>query len=160
MRKIYTLLLTMLLYTGCSKDENVVTPGMSATINNTAWSAFTIDTHTDYMVPSGFAAFTIKATSLDDQELTFTIFGTKTGKYLVHENCEITYSKQLNIFTHESYNSKSGELNLSVDTLKNEISGTFSFVAKPYYKFTDMPDSLVITNGKFNNLRYTDFYMK
>jgi len=156
MRKIYTFLFGFLLFVGCSKDNNnnnnSEIPELSATVDNAAWNAFTIDTHIVFSLPNMDENFSIFAVTKDGHELSLNIHGAKTGIYKVSQNQNLWAEYQKTSLNHEIYGSNSGEVNLIVDSLNQEISGTFNLVLKSYLNTSD---SIVITNGSFNNLRYT-----
>jgi len=159
MRKIFYILFAVLLFSGCSKEkiENLPMSNLSATLNNGSWSAFTVDTHIIYIREIGYSIneFEIRATTKDKQELYFNIYSTSSGIYDAIGNCYISYQPDVDNFGSMTYTATKGEVNLSVDTVNYQISGTFDIVLK---KFQDSSDSVVVKNGLFHDLKYTVRY--
>jgi hypothetical protein len=151
MRKLYSIFFAVIFFAGCSKDNNESIPTLSATFNSGSWTAFTIDTHLDYYTYNR-DMFYIRATTKDEQELYINIYSIASGKYYINQYCSVSYTPSVSNFLSDRFTANTGELNLTVDTVKNEISGTFEFVLKNQNNFSD---SIVVTNGSFNNLRYS-----
>ncbi len=155
MVKIYSLLLVILLLVSCTKEETDNIETVSALIDNSDWQAFTMSASLVYPVPSGNPCFTISATSKNNQELEIIVFYPKTGKYISNQGCSGQYLEYQGRFLEKEYFwTNSGEVNIIFDTINDLVSGTFKFVLR---NDIDPADTLVITDGKFNNLRYINY---
>jgi hypothetical protein len=155
MKKIYRFFVVLLILASCSKDDNNNLPELSATVDNDVWNAFTIDTHIVISVPFGEESFSIIAVTKEEQQLELYILSIKSGIYAVTPNSEFfaVYRSKENLNQNsDRYYPTAGEINLAVDSVNQEISGSFNLVLKKYNSYND---SVVITNGSFNNLRYT-----
>jgi Family of unknown function (DUF6252) len=153
MKKFDLLFLVVLFIAGCSKENNPDLPELTATFNDTTWTAFTIDTHLQYDVPVG-RLFLIKAVSRNNQELYIQLGNVIAGKYSFPYNAYATYQPALSFYQRPLYRAKKGQINLIVDSLNNQISGTFNLILKN--SDDRLLDSIVVTNGTFSNLKYSD----
>jgi len=150
MKKVIFLLVAVLFFFSCSKDDdgNTIFPSMSALIDDEEWSAITRVT----VLEDG--KFVITGTSLAGKILTITIFGSTEGKYelnLTSATVGAVYKESVNITTEDAYVSATGEVDLTeVNTSKQKISGTFSFIV-----IRNLTNTINITEGEFTSLSYT-----
>ena len=150
MKRVIFIIVTVLFFIGCTKDEegNIVWPSMSAVIDNEEWNTVTRVT----VLEEG--KFIITGTSVTGKSLSITIFGTTEGKYelnLTSANVAAVYKESVNMTTEDAYVSVTGEVDLTdVDTSKKKISGTFSFIL-----VRNLTNTINVTEGKFTSLTYT-----
>ena len=142
----------------CEKDEvieSIIGPAsMSATVNDTVWSAITrITKH--YSNP---ASFVITGTSLKGELIVITVKGDALGTYTSSTSID-SLSAQVGCIwqpdatspTENNFISKSGRVDIiDVNTSELVISGTFSF------ELMNLNGTKSITNGSFSDLKYTE----
>ena len=150
MKKVIFIIIIVLFFLGCTKDEegNILWPTMSALIDNEEWNTAT---------PLGVleeGKFIINGTSLDGKSLSITIFGTTEGKYelnLTSTKVAAVYKESINMTTEDAYISVTGEVDLTVvNNSKKSLSGTFSFIM-----VRNLTNNINITEGKFSNVIFT-----
>jgi hypothetical protein len=150
MKKVIFLFVAVMVLFSCSKDDdgNEVFPSMSALVDNEEWSAVTRIT----VLEDG--KFIITGTSLLGKILSVTIFGTTEGKYelsLTSATAGAVYKESASMTTEDAYVSATGEVDLTeVNTSKQKISGTFSFIV-----IRNLTNTINITEGEFKDLSYT-----
>ncbi len=162
---LYTIiaaLFSFFIISGCTEEvkDQLLPEKMSATINDTSWRADLRKTTRES------DRFIINGTSVDGQILNITIHGTTEKKYDLNTNTlDTTSSVDFNAFFKRSakisnddifYASKGTVELTEVNTNEETISGTFAFTM---YKADSeqafiKEDSVVVTNGKFTELRY------
>ena len=149
-----------LVVTGCSKNNNSNNNpfGVTAQIDGKTFHAFqtagglfanyyqvggvgTLNGDTVFLTVYIATPVTLNATvSTDDN--TFAQID-----YVIHRN-DLPYA------SYSAFQGQKGPAYYTVtgiDTVKHLIQGTFSGVLSPNGTVTDVPDSIVITNGQFNN---------
>jgi hypothetical protein len=150
MKKAIFIILVVLLFIGCTKDEegNIIWSTMSALIDNEEWNA---------AKPLGVleeGKFIINGTALNGKSISITIFGTTEGKYELNLNATqvaAVYKESINITTEDAYISVTGEVDLTdVNNSKKSVSGTFSFIV-----VRNLTNTVNITEGEFANVIYT-----
>ena len=152
MKKVILLLIAVLVFISCIKDEsgNIVLPSMRALIDGEEWVATTRVTVLDN------DKFIITGTLLPSgKSLIITISGTSKGLYELSlplaNNAGAVYKESVNTTTEDAFASISGEVNLtSVDDSKKRISGTFNFIVT-----RNIINTINITEGEFSNILYT-----
>jgi hypothetical protein len=155
---IASICLGILIITGCSKEDNpitnLLTAKMTATVKGESWSA---TTQTAAKTASTITiAGTQISTSLTSSIISITINGITADSYNVGVTgkiCTATYTPNASS-PSKSYLSSSGTVKISeINTSKKTISGTFSFTCIDGILTSD---SVVIKNGSFSGIGYTE----
>ena len=151
MRKILFIAVLSVVLFSCSKDDDsILTMKMSATIDNAEWSTITRVT---VLTDKGFV---ITGTSLNGKSISITILGSTEGTYelsLTSMQFEAVYKESVSTTTEDAYLATSGKVVLTnVNTSSKEISGTFNFILKKSLTGS----SVMVTEGTFTNLKYTE----
>ena len=142
----------------CDKDDAeevstyVSSASMTATINDTAWSAFTRVTKHYHSTN----LFVIVGTDTDGKILSITIKGNQVGTYNSSTSIDSLSAQVGAIWKPNSneYISNKGTVEITeIDTIGKKISGTFNF---DVVNTSDFNDGFTITSGKFTNLGYTE----
>jgi hypothetical protein len=150
MKKAVFVMLAVLLFIGCTKDEegNIIWSAMSALIDDEQWNA----AKPVAVLEEG--KFIINGTALNGKSISITIFGTAEGKYELNLNATqvaALYKESINITAEDAYASATGEVELTdVNSSKKTISGTFSFIV-----IRNLTNTINITEGEFSNVIYT-----
>lgn len=148
---ILGLLLVAIIFVACQKEGD---PMMSAKIDGTTWT--TVTRVTKHI--SSPASFVITGTSVDGKVVVITIKGDQEGTYTSSSAID-TLNAQVGAVwqpsatspTTDNFVSKSGTVTISeIDSKKNTISGTFTFV------LSNLSEEKSITDGKFSDLEYSD----
>jgi hypothetical protein len=147
---IFVFMITITFLLGCNK-ENESTPTMKASIDGKAWNA---DIRATVLSNNKFAITgTNNATG---KSISITVLGITEGTYNLDINsfqCEAVYKQSYTTTTDDTYFAYTGTLVLTkVDLSHKRISGTFSFKLKKNLSNT----TVIIDNGTFEDLRYTD----
>jgi len=156
---ILTALAIVITIFSCKKEDaeevsTYVAPSttMTATVNDTAWSALTRVTkhYTNTNV------FVIVGTDTDGKVLTITIRGDQKGTYTSSTSLDSLSAQVGAIWKPNSneYLSNKGTVEITeIDTTDKKISGTFNF---DVINTSDITDGFSVTSGKFSNLGYTE----
>ena len=135
----------------CSKDE-VLPYKMTATIGGVEWKT---------RVPAGYQKgdiFTIQGTSMDGKIIVLTINGSEAKTYNLdlvsfQAQCTILYKESASTSDEDAYSGTEGSITVTgINTSKKQISGTFEFTLR---KISDITQTLRISNGVFDEVRYT-----
>ncbi|MBN1181981.1 MAG: hypothetical protein JXB49_06820 [Bacteroidales bacterium] len=144
------ILFTLVLF-ACKKDE-VLPYKMTATVGGEEWKT---------RAPIGVQkdnTFTIQGTSLEGKIIILTIFGTEVKTYNLNPEslqaqCSILYKESASTSEEDTYSGFEGSIVVTeINTSKNQISGTFNFTVR---KVSNPAESLFITDGEFDEVRYT-----
>lgn len=151
------LIITLALFSfSCDEVEEQMNK-MTAKIDGEKWtSRFRATVMKDSAI---VITATNKLSKDEGQQIAITIFGTNEGRYLlsadsVSAQCGAVYKPDASVEDESQYFlSKSGEVRVkSLDTENNKISGTFEFSM-----IKDVSGKTIeITEGEFNELRYTN----
>jgi len=155
---ILTALAVIITIFSCDKDDAeevstyVSSATMSATVNDTAWSAITrVTKH----YPST-NLFVIVGTDTDGKILSVTIKGDQKGIYNSSTSIDSLSAQVGAVWKPKSgqYVSNKGTVEITeVNTAEKKISGTFNF---DVVNTSDLTDVFTVASGKFTNLGYTE----
>lgn len=167
MKKLFAHLLLMaisasFMLVSCSKEDSE--PQMKAKIDGSDWTALvrtaTLSQSQNVIVITGFPNLSQSA----EKSIIITIKGTTKGTYQLSAyvdelsgDCMIVYKTSDNAAPGSAsyYNSYSATVTITdIDTSKKRISGTF--VADMYPNGDPTGTKIVISDGKFQNLLYTE----
>ncbi len=155
---ILTTLVIVITIFSCKKDDAeeistyVSSASITATVNDTAWSAFTrVTKH----YPST-NLFVIAGTDTDGKILSLTIKADSAGIYTSSTSIDSLSAKVGAVWKPKSgqYISNKGTVEITeVNTAEKKISGTFNFTI---INTSDLTDDISIRSGKFTNIGYTE----
>lgn len=148
--KILSLLLVLVVVTffSCSKEDLKIFASMSAKIDGTQWDSSARVTVLEA------DKFVITGTSLSGEVIAITILGSDEGTYTLaitppSAECSALYKASASTSTEDAYVSSKGEVVLTkVDKTNKKISGTFKFTV------TRLTETMEITEGEFEDLSY------
>ena len=148
---ILVVALCSLILLSCKKDE-IAPYKMTASIGGEEWKT---------RVPVGVQKgdiFTVNGTSLDGKIIMLTINGAEAKTYTLDPlnakaQCTIIYKESASTSDEDAYTGYEGSITVSaINTSKKQISGTFEFTLR---KVSDLTQRLVISDGTFDEVRYT-----
>jgi len=155
---ILTALAIVISIFSCKKEDAeeistyVSSASMSATVNDTAWSAFTrVTKH----YPST-NLFVIVGTDTDGKVLSLTVKGDEKGIYTSSTSIDSLSAQVGAVWKPKSgqYVSNKGTVEITeINTAEKKISGTFNF---DVINTSDLTDGFTVASGKFTNLGYSE----
>ena len=157
MKHILVCVLIALLFVQCNKDDQDspanllnLTASMSAKIDGTSWNAVTRVTRlqSNNFIITGTGALN------GNDVIAITVLGSTAGTYNMTTQVQFTANyTPVAGSTDSIYQAYQGSVVISsVDLTEKKVSGTFTFKAR----LQDMVTEVNITEGKFENLSYTE----
>ncbi len=155
---ILTSLAIVITIFSCKKEDAeeistyVSSASMTATVNDTAWSALTRVTK-HYPNTN---IFVIVGTDTDGKILSVTVKGDQKGTYTSSTSIDSLSAQVGCVWKPKSgqYISNKGTVEITeVNTTEKKISGTFNF---DVVNTSDLTDGFTVASGKFTNLGYTE----
>jgi hypothetical protein len=153
---IACLLMIVLVFSfGCKKDDSSTpSSGLSVKIDGTVWTG---QVNTAYYQSQQNVTIITGANTTLTEQLQVAFLGNSTGTYTFKANDIVSYGTfayltNLDLYTTYYISSPVGEIIVTeYDKTNHVISGTFHFEA---YNSNDK--KMVLTDGKFTNLKYED----
>lgn len=155
-------------FSSCKDDDgdgipDILNTKLTMKINGTEWKS--MFRQTNLAVKDNFKVFTILATNgvskTEGSSILITIRGDEEKSYDLSTTivggaleCEIVYKESYSASTDDAFVGSSGTVTLTeIDTENKKISGTFEFTV---HRSSNVQETLTITDGQFQDLRYTN----
>lgn len=160
MKYLFLFISIAFVFIQCKKDDdnnvtNLINPtaSMTAKVNGTDWSAVTRAT----TLQSGNFVISGTGTINGNNVMAITVFGATTGTYNLDPlTTQVQFTANYTPVvgnTDSIYQAYQGTVSITnVDAANKKVSGTFSFKAR----LQDMVTEIDVTEGKFENLSYTE----
>lgn len=166
---VLLVVLMALFVVGCEKDENgnyVINASMTATVDGKEWKSIFRTTEIDKTaeVPNIKIIGTSSFKADDAPTILLTANGTTEGTYNFDPkagaaNCTVVYKKKekADEKSADYYVAYKANINITkINTEDKKISGTFSAELCPADDPLNKDKKIVISNGKFSDLQYSE----
>ncbi len=164
MKSITIGLVAIVLFGSCEKAKEIIPlPTMNATVDNEAWTAnFIGGIHNKSGSPQNIEIIgTPTLSETADKAIVLTVLGNTAGTYqfgigTVSANCNVVYKKTSDAIEGGDNYYAAYEATVTISEMnveKKTLSGSFSAKC---INTALVPDEIIITNGTFKNVIYTE----